>query len=81
MQRRLDFDKVAQECAGMDMKTFKETVAGSVSADLEPIREEYTKIMKEENKEVLRFVAAEGARKAQETAESTMAYVRTTVGL
>ncbi|KAG0131266.1 hypothetical protein HOY82DRAFT_519324 [Tuber indicum] len=81
IQRRQDFDEVAKEVSNLSLKAFKELVADAISEHLEPIRDEYEKIMAESNREVLRFVASEGERKARESAEETLAEVKEAVGL
>jgi len=72
---------VAKEFSGLGLKEFKDLVADAISEHLEPIRDEYEKIIAESNREVLRFVASEGERKARESAEETLAEVREAVGI
>lgn len=81
IRRRQDFDNVAKEISDMSLKGFKEFVADAINEHLEPIRDEYEKIIAESNREVLRFVASEGERKAQESAEETLAEVKEVVGI
>ncbi|RPA91986.1 tryptophanyl-tRNA synthetase [Choiromyces venosus 120613-1] len=81
IRRRQDFGNVAKEFEDLSLKAFKDLVADAISEHLEPIRDEYEKIIKESNREVLRFVASEGERKARESAEETLAEVKEVVGI
>ncbi|PUU82253.1 hypothetical protein B9Z19DRAFT_1018056 [Tuber borchii] len=81
IRRRQDFDNVAKEVSDMSLKGFKDLVADAINEHLEPIRDEYEKIIAESNREVLRFVASEGERKARESAEETLAEVKEVVGI
>lgn len=81
IRRRQDFDNVVKEVSDMSLKEFKDLVADAISEHLEPIRDEYEKIIAESNREVLRFVASEGERKARESAEETLAEVKEVVGI
>jgi len=81
IRRRQDFENVAKEVSDLSLKEFKDLVADAISEHLEPIRDEYEKIIAESNREVLRFVASEGERKARESAEETLAEVREVVGI
>ncbi|CUS08185.1 unnamed protein product [Tuber aestivum] len=81
IRRQQDFDNVARDVSDLSLKAFKDLVADTISEHLEPIRDEYEKIIAESNREVLRFVASEGGRKARESAEETLAEVKEAVGI
>ncbi|KAJ6264801.1 Tryptophan--tRNA ligase [Drechslerella dactyloides] len=64
MTHRSDFNAVAEECAGLGMKEFKDRVADSVVGGLKNIGEEYHRIMREGDG-YLDSLSQEGAEKAQ----------------
>jgi tryptophanyl-tRNA synthetase len=80
MQRRDDFENVASEFEGCNMKALKDRVAECVVEGLRPVRVEYEKIMKEGDG-YLEQVAEDGALRARESAEETMQLVRSAMGL
>jgi tryptophanyl-tRNA synthetase len=71
---------LAVEYAGSTPKQLKEAVTDAVIMGLAGIRERYTEIMTRGDA-YLDSIAAEGARKAQKSAEETMDLVKTAVGL
>ncbi|KAF8249465.1 tryptophanyl-tRNA synthetase [Wilcoxina mikolae CBS 423.85] len=80
MQRRDDFESVATEFEGCNMKALKDRVTECVIEGLKPVREEYERIMKEGDG-YLEQVAEDGAMRARESAEETMQLVRGAMGL
>ena len=81
MDGRTDFEAVAGEFEGHSLKSLKERVADRVVEELSGIRREYGVIMREDGIDYLDHVAAKGAEKAQQSAESTLDRVRKAVGL
>lgn len=74
-------DELARECQDMSLRHFKELVADCLVGELADIRKEYSRIMEAEGGLYIDAVAAQGTRKAKESAEETMARVRESVGL
>lgn len=63
----------------MQTPKFKEAVANAIEGCIAPIRADFVRYRQDEG--YLREVAAEGARKAREIAQKTMAEVKTKIGL
>ncbi|KAG6030375.1 hypothetical protein E4U41_000119 [Claviceps citrina] len=78
-QRRTPQD-LAQAYSTAHPRLLKETVSEAIIVGLEGVRSRYLKLM-EENNDYLDQVEAEGARKARQSAEETMAIVRSATGL
>lgn len=67
--------------ADLGLGAFKKLVGETISEKLEPIRMRYEKLIGEDKGGYLDQVEKEGARKARESADETMALVREAVGL
>lgn len=81
MHRRSDFNVIAEtELHNLGLAALKERVADCVAAELAPVRHEFLRLVEQE-RSFLDQVAAEGARKARESAEATMMLARKAVGL
>lgn len=80
MTDRVDFQKIAEENAGLQAKDFKEKVAESIITGLEGIRKEYTKI-KESGIDHLDEVSRDGAQMANVLAGETLALVMKATGM
>ena len=65
----------------LKLRDFKTRVSEAISGALSGIRESYSRIIAEDAGAYVDHVANEGARKARESAEATMALVREAVGL
>lgn len=59
--------------------TFKQTVADSVIAKLEPIQKEYNKIVSD--KKYIEEIMVKGALKAEKTAQKTLSKVMKKIGM
>jgi tryptophanyl-tRNA synthetase len=62
------------------MRALKEKVADTVDMGISDIRQRYHGLMSGDQKELVQY-AEEGARKAEEIAESTMQRVRKAMGM
>ena len=74
-------EDIAVACKHMQWETFKQKVADAVIAGLAGIRERYERIISADDGRYVDFVAAEGAKKARQSAEETMRLVRSSIGL
>jgi tryptophanyl-tRNA synthetase len=72
-------EALAKEMEGMSLRIVKERAAEAVEKVVGPIREKYAGIVAHEP--LLADVASQGAEKARESAESTLAAVKKAVGL
>lgn len=81
MERRDDFESVAQGFANLSKKDFKGRVADCIISGLSPIRVKYDYLMKAEGPGFLDSVCAKGGERAREGAEKTLEVVRKAVGL
>ncbi|KAG0648338.1 Tryptophanyl-tRNA synthetase [Hyphodiscus hymeniophilus] len=74
-------EELALACRDMNLRTFKTKVSETIAASLEPIRMRFAELMREDGGAYVEHVEKQGARKARESADSTMAIVREAVGL
>jgi tryptophanyl-tRNA synthetase len=76
-----DSRDLATVYSGHDLSSFKRTLADSIAKSLAPIRERYFEIMREGEGAYLDHVEELGAKKAAESAEATIASVRSALRL
>lgn len=74
-------EELAATCNDMNLRMFKMKVSETIAESLEPIRTRYVELMVEDGGAYIDHVEKEGARKASESAEATMAVVREALGL
>lgn len=74
-------EDLACEFESLSKQKFKTLVSDRVSSSLLPIRESYQRLLNTDDGRYLDAVAAQGAVKANASAEETMALVREAVGL
>jgi tryptophanyl-tRNA synthetase len=65
----------------LSLGSFKSVVSETISSSLQGVRERYIRVMEEDEGRYLKHIEAEGARKACESANATMAKVKNAVGL
>jgi tryptophanyl-tRNA synthetase len=68
------------ESQGMGLGQFKKVVAETIVEHLAPVREKYERVLAEDGGKYLDYVEKQGAFKARESADATMAIVREAVG-
>lgn len=73
-------EKVTHQYAHMGLGEFKREVSQIITTKLSPVRNRYHEVMAADEGRYIDFVAAQGARKARESAEETMVLVREAVG-
>lgn len=73
-------EQIAEDLKDSSLRVLKEEVARVVVEHLKPMREEYMRLMSENNKR-LEEIAEEGAIKARESADKTMRLVREAIGI
>ncbi|RDW70196.1 tryptophanyl-tRNA synthetase [Coleophoma crateriformis] len=66
--------------SGLSLKDFKTILSDTLSESLSTFRDQYHKIMAEDEGRYLDHVAIKGAKKARESAEETMVLVREAIG-
>lgn len=76
-----DPSQLGEALAGASLKELKQTVAQSVVAGLQGMRERYLDVLSADGGKYVDYVQAEGAKKARANAEETMAIVREATGL
>ena len=74
-------EDIVEDLKDSNLKVLKEEVARVVAEHLEPMREEYLRLMSEKEDGRLAEIAEEGAQRARKSAEATMKLVREAVGL
>ncbi|KAF3261667.1 Tryptophan--tRNA ligase, mitochondrial [Orbilia oligospora] len=79
MMNRDDFEVIAQECEGLNMKEFKDRVADSVVEGLKGIKGEYERIKGDAS--YLEEVSRIGAEKANKRANETLGRVMEAMGM
>lgn len=73
--------ELAEECAALKMRSFKECVADEVSKSLSEFRERFHSLTQGTSKSQLEDLALKGSQKARESANLTMQEVRSAVGI
>ncbi|RDL35066.1 Uncharacterized protein BP5553_06997 [Venustampulla echinocandica] len=76
-----DAQKLAVVYGDLGLGQFKKVVATTISESLAGIREKYAQVLNQDGGAYLDHVEREGARRARENANATMAIVREAVGL
>lgn len=74
-------EELGKTYSGMDLRTFKTKVWETIAESLSPIRMRYAELIAEDDGAYIDHVEKQGAMKARESAEATMAVVREAVGL
>lgn len=69
------------ESQGLGLGQFKKAVAETIAEHLAPVREKYERVLTEDGGKYLDYVERQGAVKARESADATMALVRESAGL
>ncbi len=73
-------EELAQAYSNLDMRSFKSLVSDTVSEAIGDIGTKYTEILKRDDGNYVDHVEAQGAIKARQSADETMALVKEAVG-
>ncbi|KAL1608971.1 Tryptophan--tRNA ligase, mitochondrial [Nothophoma quercina] len=73
-------EELAQDLKNLSMRALKERAADTVDENIAPIRDRYDQLMSGDQKELVTH-AENGARKAEDIAESTMLRIRNAMGM
>lgn len=74
------YDDIVAEYGNLSLRAFKELLGSKISMKLEPVRERYLELTKE-NSGYLDSVAEQGAQKASQNACLTLDLVKKNIGL